>query len=317
MSTSSPISQRTLILIRTSHHCESRLKYLLSSWIPSTEIEQREKNLYLLTDQYVHNSISYQKFVNIIETGCPKKHRKYDLCCKTASEFELYYNLTLIIKLSFDWMCRFDDDHYINLDNLYLYLNKLDASKPYYIGRTTYDNQKESYFYNVTFRFATYGAGVCYSKQLLNQLKFYVNKTAFSNNCIKLGVNDDVYMGYLIQLKLNVSLTPINDLIHSHYEQLDASFRRFTLQQLINSITLGFSWDRYQLKWMPVIHKLIYLSKTTQEHTAIMTVWNFIRDYEKLHSEDLVNKYDDSCTSYQTKIKTETKTKQQLLSTRI
>ncbi|CAF3277348.1 unnamed protein product, partial [Rotaria sp. Silwood2] len=252
----------------------------------------------LLTDYYVRNSTSYQKFVNVIETNCPGRHNQYDLCCKTASEFELYYNLTSVRKLSIDWMCRFDDDHYINLDNLYLYLKTLDASNLYYIGRTTYDYQKESYFYNVTYFFATYGAGVCYSKQLLNQLKPYVNRTAFSNNCMKLGVNDDVYMGYLIQLKLNVSLTRINDLLHSHYEWLDVSFRRFTFKQLINSITLGFSWDRYPLKWIILIHKLIHLSKTTQQHDSLMSVWNFIRDYEKVHPENLVNKYDDTCTSY-------------------
>ncbi|CAF1303649.1 unnamed protein product, partial [Didymodactylos carnosus] len=291
-----PIVNRLLILIRTSHHCESRLKYLLTSWIPSLKYNQQKHNIYLLTDQYIKNS-SYDKFKNVILTDCPQSHKIFDLCCKTANEFELYYNLTKK-GAKFDWMCRFDDDHYVNLDNLYTYLNKLNSSKPYYIGRTSRHPVKIP-GKNETFRFATYGAGVCYSKVLLTKLHNYINKSITPNDCIKTRFSDDAYVGYIVEYKLNISLTTLNNQLHSHLESLKISFHRLTLENLLEAITFGFSWDRYQLKWMPIIHEIIQLSiKYQKDQHSLMLLWNFLRDYEKSHPENITGKFDDSCTSY-------------------
>ena len=44
----SNISDRIVLLVRTSHNCQSRLNYLLQSWISTNLSEQ--KNLYLITD---------------------------------------------------------------------------------------------------------------------------------------------------------------------------------------------------------------------------------------------------------------------------
>ncbi|CAF0966809.1 unnamed protein product [Didymodactylos carnosus] len=290
-----PIANRLLILVRTSHHCESRLKYLLKTWIPPLKRNQQKSNIFLLTDQYIKNS-SYDKFENVILTDCPQKHKIFDLCCKTADEFQLYHNLTKN-GAKFDWMCRFDDDQYVNLDNLYSYLTKLNSSIPYYIGRTSKYSIKIP-DNNQTVHFATYGAGVCYSKVLLSKLQNYINKSITPDDCIKTRFADDAYLGYTIAYKLNTSLT-INKQLHSHLERLQISFHRLTLENLLEAITFGFSWDRYQLKWMPVIHEIIQLSRKHQkDQDSLMLLWNFVRDYEKTHPENITGKVDDSCTSY-------------------
>ncbi|CAF1615358.1 unnamed protein product, partial [Didymodactylos carnosus] len=189
---------------------------------------------------------------------------------------------------------------------------------PYYIGRTS-THPLGIHGLKQKFRFATYGGGVCYSKVLLKKLRLYINKSITPNECVKTGLSDDAYMGYTIEHKLNVSLTVLNDRLHSHLEHLDISFRRLTLQNLLQAITFGFAWDRYQLSWMPIIHEIIQLAKQNlnNEH-SLMLLWNFLRDYEKLHPENLTEKFDDSCTSYHKRVKAaKTPSKTQQLTTRI
>ena len=78
-------------------------------------------------------------------------------------------------------MCRFDDDQYVNLNNLYKYLSKFNASKPYYIGRTSVNRRLKVRDDNRTFAFATYGAGVCFSHTLLKQLRPYTDIKEFTS----------------------------------------------------------------------------------------------------------------------------------------
>ncbi|CAF3257063.1 unnamed protein product [Rotaria socialis] len=290
------IVDQTIILVRTSYHCQSRLIYLLQSWIPSSLSEQ--SNIYLLTDsvpKYSGQTI-LNSFKNVIETNCPETHNRFDLCCKTAHEFELFYNLSQT-KPTLEWMCRFDDDQYVNLNNLYKFLSKIDSSEPHYIGRTSIDYRLRTAKENRTYTFATYGAGVCFSVALLEKLRPHVNKTILPHNCIKRGISDDAYIGYLTEFILNISLISLRELFHSHLEKLDKSYHSFSIINLKNSITLGFSWDRYKLSWLPIIHQLVQLMNK-QETYAANILWIFLQNYEKEHPEDLNNKHDESCTSY-------------------
>lgn len=291
------ISDRIALFIRTSHNCQSRLTYLLQSWVPTVLLEQN--NLYLITDLISNqtNSTILNSFQNIIQTNCPQTHNRFDLCCKTAHEFNLFYNLTQT-KPNLEWMCRFDDDQYVNIDNLYKYLSQLNSSKPYYIGRTSIQRRLQVSDDSRTYTFATYGAGVCFSYSLLEQLRPYAHVKKLPHGCIKRGISDDAYIGYLIEMILNISLTPINHLFHSHLEKLDDSFRHFTLNDLSRIITFGFAWDRYTLEWLPIIHQIVKLVNQDQIETANY-LWLFLRNYEKEHPENLKNKYDQSCTSYQ------------------
>ena len=63
-------------------------------------------------------------------------------------------------------------------------------------------------------------------------------------------------------------------------------------------ITFGFAWDRYKLEWLPIIHQLIKLFNQNQIEAANY-LWLFLRNYEKEHPENLTDKYDQSCLSYQ------------------
>jgi len=291
------ITDRIVLFVRTSNNCESRLNYLLQSWISTNPFEQT--NLYLITDYISNkrNSTILNSFQNIIQTNCPQTHNRFDLCCKTAHEFNLFYDLSTR-KKNLEWMCRFDDDQYVNLDNLFKYLSQLNASKPYYIGRGSIDKRLKVSDDNRTYTFATYGAGVCFSHTLLQQFRPYTPIKQFSYGCLKRGIADDGYVGYLIELMLNISLTSVDDIFHSHIEKLDESFRYFSLDDLARGITFGFSWDRYKLEWLPIIHRLIKLINQNQTETANY-LWLFLRNYEKEHPENLNNKYDQSCISYQ------------------
>ncbi|CAF3694653.1 unnamed protein product [Rotaria sordida] len=291
------IANRIVLFVRTSHNCQSRLNYLLQSWISRNVL--KKSNLYLITDRIstITNLTLLNSFHNVIQTHCPETHNRIDLCCKTAYEFQLFYSLNKI-KSNLEWLCRFDDDQYVNLNNLYKYLSQINASKPYYIGRTSINGGLKISNSNRTYSFATYGAGVCFSHALLKQLRPHVNIKILPRNCIKRGLSDDAYIGYLIEFVLNVSLTAINDRFHSHLEKLDKSFRNYSLDDLFHGITFGFSWDRYKLDWLPIIHHLINLINQNQYETA-NHLWLFLRNYEKEHPENLKDKYDESCISYQ------------------
>ena len=289
----------TIILIRTSHYCQARLDYLRQSWIPNDHSQQ--SNIYLLTDNLLNynNQTLLHSFDNLIETDCPQTHEPRALCCKTAHEFELFYNLSSR-NPNLHWMCRFDDDQYVNLNNLYRFLSQMDRLKAYYIGRRSTDKPSRIPRRSETYRFATYGAGVCFSRPLLDQLRPHVNKTLFPLGCRKMGISDDGYVGYLVEFILNISLSSFNDLFHSHLEKLDQSFRLFSLNYLAQAISFGFAWDRYPLSWLPIIHQLIELIDQGQEHAA-NNLWLFLQNYERIHPEYLKKQFDRSCHSYNDK----------------
>ncbi len=109
ISSSPSIIDQTIILVRTSHYCQSRLDYLRQSWIPPNSVDQ--SNIYFLTDNLAKysNGARFDSLPKFIETNCPETHNQMDLCCKTASEFEFFYNQSQS-NSKLHWMCRFDDD---------------------------------------------------------------------------------------------------------------------------------------------------------------------------------------------------------------
>jgi hypothetical protein len=265
-----------------------------------------QTHLYLITDQqsrYKDKNI-LRRFRHVKDNNCPHTHNQLDLCCKTAKELELFYQL-LEEKADLSWLCRFDDDQYVNLNNLYDYLSKFDASHSYYIGRTSITQRLRAVKANRTFTFATYGAGVCYSRALLERARSHMSSSVFPQMCVKHELSDDACMGFVMEIVLNVSLSVNNDRFHSHLEQLGRSFRRFTLNDLHRMITLGFAWDRYQLNWLPVIHQLIQLIDDNQRQAADR-LWLFMRNYENEHAVNLTDQYDQSCLSYQRRTSTKT-----------
>lgn len=291
----STIADRLIIFVRTSFHCESRLKYLLQSWLSDGDLVW--ENLHLITDEKFKykSQEELNKFRNVFESHCPETHGRFDLCCKTASEFDLFYRLSKM-KKNLDWLCRFDDDQYVNLNNLYNYLSTFDASQPFYIGRTSIDYRLKAKS-NRTFSFATYGAGVCFSRSLLEKIRSHVDRDILPKSCVRTGISDDAYIGLVVETEFNLSLISRRDLFHSHLEKLDESFRKFSIDDLRKSISFGFAWDRYKLDWLPLIHTLIKLIDRKEIETT-RTIWSFVQNYEKEHPEKLEDQFDRSCTSY-------------------
>ncbi|CAF0835564.1 unnamed protein product [Adineta ricciae] len=292
------IISKTIILIRTSNRCQARLTYLLQSWLSSSLAQQSK--IYLFTDRikkYTDKRV-LKSFKTIIETNCSETHGRFDLCCKTAHEFDFYYHISRA-NPDIEWMCRFDDDQYVNLENLYQLLPQFDSFSPYYIGRTSLKHRLKVRNHSHTFSFATYGAGVCFSRQLLARLRPYVSKTILPYNCIEQRLSDDAYVGFLTEVILNVTLTPLQELFHSHLEKLDMSFRQFSFAYLRQAITFGFAWDRYDLSWLPIIHQLVELVRKGEEQAA-ERLWLFLRNYEKEHPNQSVYKHDQTCLPPQT-----------------
>ena len=232
-------SNRIMYLVRTSAKLyEQRLIHLLETWI-----EQVSDDTYFVSDLILpkinrHHQLLTQK------TCGTDKHTLPSLCCKTAHEF-LFYN-HLFDK--YDWFCHFDDDQYVNVNNLNHYLSKFDTRKAFYIGRNSWPNQlkrsKEPYPH--AFWFATLGAGVCLSKRVIVLLRPYtLQPTEFVDGCRRENYHDDIYVGFLINAYLNTSLTKSN-LFHSHLEKFFYQDEKKFQQIFKQQITFGFRRpDRY------------------------------------------------------------------------
>lgn len=280
---------RSLIIVRTAYRCRSRLKFLLQSWIPS-KTEQQKNNIYLVTDVDVDGT-SYRNFSNVILTRCSGTHDLLDLCCKTAHEFELYYNLTSTGFFDYDWMCRFDDDQYVNLNSLYSYLSNFDASLPFYIGCThTEPIIRVPEDPSRTFPYAIYGGGVCYSKAMLKRMRALVNKTTMPQMCLKVNFVDDTCLGYICVIKLNVSMTIANENFHAHVEKISHSFHQWDLDKLANMVTVGFSSHQYPMNRMLLFHEFVQLQKSEdkKQYTISKMLWNLQREFESIHVEDII-----------------------------
>ena len=222
-----------MYVVRTSSKFyQTRLKYLLVTWTSLVP-----KHVYFVTDKFLPN-ISQNHFILTQNTCGEEKHAMNTLCCKTAHDFILFHRHIT----KYDWFCHFDDDQYVNTNNLEKYLSKLDSNYPYYIGRNSWPNEvkrsKKPFPY--PFWFATLGAGVCLSKSLVYRLQSYTrNVTNFVNGCLKQNYHDDIYLGFLISACLNVTLTK-NLLFHSHLEKDFYSDKQKFVEIFRQQITFGF-----------------------------------------------------------------------------
>ncbi|CAF1103513.1 unnamed protein product [Rotaria sp. Silwood1] len=236
-----------MYVIRTSSKFyENRLIYSLQTWISLVT-----EHVYFVTDKILPN-ISYNHMI-LTENLCgDEKHSMKILCCKTAHDFIFFHRY---IK-NYDWFCHFDDDQYVNINNLEKYLSTLNFNQPYYIGRNSWlkalNRLKQPYPY--PFWFATLGAGVCLSKYLVYLLQSYTyNISQFINGCIKENYHDDIYLGFLISSYLNVTLTK-NFRFHSHLEKNFYNDKKKFFNIFTEQITFGFYYPYYYPKFLPNLY---------------------------------------------------------------
>ena len=243
---SSP-SVRIMYVIRTSSKFyQNRLIYLLQTWITFVQ-----KHAYFVTDELVTN-ISENHLLLTKNTCGHEEHTMKMLCCKTAHDFVLFHRY----QNKYNWFCHFDDDQYVHTKNLETYLATLDPYIPYYIGRNSWSKpvQRTKSPSPYPFWFATLGAGVCFSRELVNRLQPYTqNISQFSTGCVQENYHDDIYLGFLISAYLNVTLTK-NYRFHSHlekdfYEEKQTFFDTFTKQ-----ITFGFRIPRRYPAFLPNLY---------------------------------------------------------------
>lgn len=80
--------------------------------------------------------------------------------------------------------------------------------------------ESKSMHKKISFVFATGGAGFCISRALALKMLPIAGNGKFINIGDKIGLPDDVTMGYIIEYLLNVPLTII-DTFHSHLEPME------------------------------------------------------------------------------------------------
>jgi fringe protein len=255
MITQSSNSIRIMYVIRTSSHFyHKRLIYLLQTWISLVH-----NDVFFVTDIFLPN-ISHDHMILTKKTCGSDAHSMGILCCKTAHDFILFHRY----KSKYNWFCHFDDDQYVNVNNLKEYLSTFDSNRPYYIGRTSWpDTLKRSKEpFPQPFWFATLGAGVCLSKRTINLLKPYTQSASeFADGCIRENYHDDIYLGFVLNGYLNISLTKTNR-FHSHLEKTFYNDKQTFLSSYTNQITFGFrSPDRYPHYLPP-----LYTSHTDPYH---------------------------------------------------
>ncbi len=248
---SSSSSVRIMYVVRTSSKFyENRLIYLLQTWILFVE-----KHVYFVTNEIIPN-ISHNHLILTKKTCGEDTHAMKSLCCKTAHDFILFHRHNT----KYNWFCHFDDDQYVHTKNLEKYLSTLDSHYPYYIGRNswskTFKRTKKPFPY--PFWFATLGAGVCFSKYLIDLLEPYTqNISQFIDGCLKENYYDDIYLGFLISAYLNVNLTK-NFRFHSHLEKDFYQDKRTFFETFTKQITFGFRFPNTYPAFLPSLYESQY-----------------------------------------------------------
>ena len=235
----SSTSIHVMYVIRTnSQFYQKRLIYQLQTWISLVS-----NDVFFVSNRLLPN-ISSNHILSTEQTCGPDAHTMNGLCCKTAHDFLLYQRHLL----RYQWFCHFDDDQYVNTNNLNEYLSTYDHTKEYYIGKNSWagplHRTKEPY--PSPFWFATLGAGVCLSQRTVTRLLGLIsNVSEFADGCIRENYHDDIYLGFLLNNYLNITLTKCQR-FHSHLEKDFYENRAEFLRIFVREITFGFRLpDRY------------------------------------------------------------------------
>ncbi|CAF3870701.1 unnamed protein product, partial [Rotaria sp. Silwood1] len=230
---SSQSTIRIMYVVRTvSKYYSTRLIYALETWIPLVH-----ENVFFVSDTLLPNVTQTHIIPTEITCG-PSSHSVRSLCCQTIHDFILYRRHAS----HYDWFCHFDDDQYVHVNNLREYLSTFDPHLPYYIGRNSWNNtfKRKKDPYQRHFWFATFGAGVCLSKRIIDLLEPYTRTVSqFVNGCIREYYPDDIYLGFLISNYLNVSLTK-NHRFHSHLERSLFKDKQSFIEMFHQQVTFGF-----------------------------------------------------------------------------
>eukprot|EP00088_Acartia_fossae_P003363 TRINITY_DN11416_c0_g1_i11.p1 TRINITY_DN11416_c0_g1~~TRINITY_DN11416_c0_g1_i11.p1 ORF type:complete len:328 (-),score=34.19 TRINITY_DN11416_c0_g1_i11:115-1098(-) len=181
-----------------------------------------------------------------IETSCPSDHSRTALSCKL--EAELTHFLKSAESSDKAWFCHVDDDNYLNTPALLEKLSRYPVDQDWYLGKVSISQQLEiidrlkpstgptANRKTARFWFATGGAGFCLSRALVDKMRPYLIDGQFQRLADTIRLPDDVTLGYLIEVLLEVPLTQVSS-FHSHLEPL----RLIPASDLANQITFSYS----------------------------------------------------------------------------
>ncbi|CAB1341748.1 unnamed protein product [Coregonus sp. 'balchen'] len=198
---------------------QSRLNLLLDTWI-SRNMQQT----YVFTDGE-EEELKKKMGSHAINTNCSAAHSRQALSCKMAVEYDKF------IESGKKWFCHVDDDNYVNMRTLDMYIGKPSLDRPIEATERLGDNKMRP----VNFWFATGGAGFCVSRGLALKMSPWASGGHFMNTAEKIRLPDDCTIGYIIESVLGVPLTRSN-LFHSHLENLQQVSR----SELHKQITLSY-----------------------------------------------------------------------------
>ncbi|CAF1295174.1 unnamed protein product [Adineta steineri] len=204
---------------------------------------------------FFHRYLSKQYHQQVYYTNCTQAHSIHDLCCQSASEFHIYFQN----ENKYEWLCRFDDDQYVNVPLLIDYLKQYSPNQqPLYIGKPSLKEPKRGR--GLEFWFATYGGGVCYSKYLLHKIYDDIQPNeVFMDGCVSSNFPDDTHIAYILRKKYNINLTVAND-FHHHIE--GNLFTNLTNPLNIDqAITFGFKGNNVP-RFLPLIKNDVYRMQT-------------------------------------------------------
>ena len=261
-----------LLIIRTSKNTQSqRMPVILKTWFqfsPTTTYITTNGN-----KTFFHRYLPKKYHHQLYSSNCKQAHSIRDLCCNSASEFEIYFQLEKRHK----WLCRFDDDQYVNVPLLIDYLDQfVPETQALYIGKPSMKEPKQGR--GLKFWFATYGGGICFSKFLLEKIRKDIQPNhRFIEGCVASNYPDDTHIAYLLRTSYNINLT-VADNFHHHIE-LDLFTNLTNPSNIDRAITLGFKGsnvphflplvkdDTYH---MQTLHCLLYPDRTCMRLVRIL-----------------------------------------------
>eukprot|EP00095_Tigriopus_kingsejongensis_P005382 maker-scaffold770_size100439-snap-gene-0.22 protein:Tk05382 transcript:maker-scaffold770_size100439-snap-gene-0.22-mRNA-1 annotation:"Fringe glycosyltransferase " len=203
--------QDIFVSVKTSRKFhQSRLEVILKTWF-----QLARDQIWFFTDAE-DPTINELAYGHLQVTNCPASHSRQALCCKMAAEFEAF------LQTSKRWFCHFDDDNYVNIQALVRKLQEFDYREDWYLGKPSIpeplkipdrDNMKDQ----LSFWFATGGAGFCLSRSLALKMGPIAGGGKFESVGDKIRLPDDVTMGYIAEHLLQTPLTVVEE-FHSHLE---------------------------------------------------------------------------------------------------